>query len=209
MDAEELVTRPKPTWYNNYYFRSKLEAKWAVFFDLMKIKWNYEPEQFTCKDGSQYTPDFFLPDAILREGLEIIEPGDFDGVGATYKKRGPGVYFEIKPFSYITDHLYEERILSSMKMPLILFVGDPLEAVVNIHLWNGENKNIQLQPWWDNYMVFMYCKDCNTIKVDFDEGNYYYCPKCNAPIDWKNHAISHAAEVARNFRFQFYDPRNK
>ena len=33
-----------PTKYNNYLFRSRLEARWAVFFDAAKIKYEYEVE---------------------------------------------------------------------------------------------------------------------------------------------------------------------
>lgn len=189
MDADELITRPKPTWYNNYFFRSKLEAKWAVFFDLMKIKWSYEPEQFTCDDGSQYTPDFYLPEVFLRD-----------------EKRG--LYLEIKPSSYRSERTYLDRITSALKdSQLVLLVGDPIDAIIDVHLY--ENHNEQLCPPWDNCMVFMYCNSCHTVKFEFDEGNYYYCPVCKAGMFGTLPEISHAAEVARNFRFQFYDPRNK
>ena len=33
-----------PTKYAGIQFRSRLEARWAVFFDALKIKWEYEPE---------------------------------------------------------------------------------------------------------------------------------------------------------------------
>ena len=59
------------TEYNGYKFRSRLEARWAVFFDNARIKYDYEPEGFELSCG-KYLPDFFLP--------------DFD------------VYVEIKPF---------------------------------------------------------------------------------------------------------------
>ncbi len=32
------------TVYNGYKFRSRLEARWAVFFDAAGIKYEYEPE---------------------------------------------------------------------------------------------------------------------------------------------------------------------
>lgn len=35
--------KPKPTTYKGFRFRSKLEARWAVFFDLAGISWEYEP----------------------------------------------------------------------------------------------------------------------------------------------------------------------
>ena len=34
------------TVYNGYRFRSRLEARWAVFFDAMQIRYEYEPEGF-------------------------------------------------------------------------------------------------------------------------------------------------------------------
>ncbi len=50
-----------PTHYNGYYFRSRLEARWAVFFDTASIKYEYEPEGFT-NEGKSYLPDFYLPE---------------------------------------------------------------------------------------------------------------------------------------------------
>jgi hypothetical protein len=49
------------TQYNNHLFRSRLEAKWAIFFDEMGIKWEYEPEGFKLDNGIVYVPDFYLP----------------------------------------------------------------------------------------------------------------------------------------------------
>ena len=44
-----------PTTYAGIRFRSRLEAKWAAFFDLVGWPWEYEP--FDC-DG--WIPDFLL-----------------------------------------------------------------------------------------------------------------------------------------------------
>jgi hypothetical protein len=49
------------TVYNGYRFRSRLEARWAVFFDTLGIKYEYEPEGYDI-DGVWYLPDFWLPD---------------------------------------------------------------------------------------------------------------------------------------------------
>ncbi|MBX5010876.1 hypothetical protein HJB67_13015 [Rhizobium lentis] len=60
-----------PTIYNNVQFRSRLEARWAAFFDLSGIEWDYEPFDL---DG--WTPDF-----LLRAGgvdmLSEVKPIDF------------------------------------------------------------------------------------------------------------------------------------
>jgi hypothetical protein len=52
---------PKPieTRYKGYRFRSRLEARWAVFFDALGIPWEYEREGFDL-DGVPYLPDFYL-----------------------------------------------------------------------------------------------------------------------------------------------------
>lgn len=50
------------TEYNGYKFRSRLEARWAVFFDAAGIKYEYEPEGFELEDGTRYLPDFYLPE---------------------------------------------------------------------------------------------------------------------------------------------------
>lgn len=44
-----------PTEYNGANFRSRLEARWAAFFDLLHFKWEYEPF-----DLNGWIPDFLL-----------------------------------------------------------------------------------------------------------------------------------------------------
>jgi len=50
---------PIETVYKGYKFRSRLEARWAVFFDSLGIKWEYEKEGYKLKHG-WYLPDFWL-----------------------------------------------------------------------------------------------------------------------------------------------------
>ena len=50
------------TRYNGHRFRSRLEAKWAVAFDALGIKYLYELEGFKMAGGLCYLPDFYLPD---------------------------------------------------------------------------------------------------------------------------------------------------
>ena len=54
--------KPIETEYNGYRFRSRLEARWAVFFDTAGIPYEYEPEGFVLSDGTMYLPDFYLKD---------------------------------------------------------------------------------------------------------------------------------------------------
>lgn len=48
------------TVYNQYRFRSRLEARHAVFFDALGIKYEYEKEGYDL-GGTWYLPDFWLP----------------------------------------------------------------------------------------------------------------------------------------------------
>lgn len=48
------------TVYKGYKFRSRLEARWAVFFDALGLDWEYEPEGYELPDGTWYLPDFYI-----------------------------------------------------------------------------------------------------------------------------------------------------
>ena len=49
------------TEYNGIVFRSKNEAKWAHFFDLAGISWEYESQCFAGHNNTKYKPDFYFP----------------------------------------------------------------------------------------------------------------------------------------------------
>jgi hypothetical protein len=48
------------TRYKGYRFRSRLEARWAVFFDALGIKWEYEKEGYDLGEAGYYLPDFWV-----------------------------------------------------------------------------------------------------------------------------------------------------
>lgn len=94
------------TFYNGYKFRSRLEARWAVFFDDADIMYEYEPEGFNL-NGEWYLPDFYLPE---------------------YK-----VYIEIKPAGEIkkeNSKVWEEKCAKFRDCTgkaILLCYGDPAE----------------------------------------------------------------------------------
>ena len=57
------------TRYKGFRFRSRLEARWAVFLDTLGVKWEYEKEGYSLGDGVYYLPDFYLPD--MTSWLEV------------------------------------------------------------------------------------------------------------------------------------------
>jgi hypothetical protein len=78
---EGMELKPIKTEYAGHLFRSRLEARWAHFFDLLELRWTYEPEGFELPDG-RYLPDF---EVILSSGERC--------------------YFEVKP----DEPSFEER----------------------------------------------------------------------------------------------------
>jgi hypothetical protein len=50
------------TRYAGHRFRSRLEAKWCVFFQQIGIGWEYEPQGYLV-NGRAYLPDFYLPES--------------------------------------------------------------------------------------------------------------------------------------------------
>lgn len=53
--------RSRRTLYRGVWFRSELEARWAVWLDHMHLPWRYEMAGFEFEDDSSYLPDFWLP----------------------------------------------------------------------------------------------------------------------------------------------------
>lgn len=93
-----------PTEYKGIRFRSRLEAKWAAFFDNVGWKWNYEPD-----DLHGWIPDF-------RFGM----PTSSD------------VYVEVKPCSSIeeleaVDTDYRPRLVRQ-EMVCVFIGSNPVEA---------------------------------------------------------------------------------
>ena len=69
------------TIYKGYRFRSRLEARWAVFFDELGVKWEYEKEGFELGDVGRYLPDFWLPNCRVwcevKPSLEDITEDEY------------------------------------------------------------------------------------------------------------------------------------
>ncbi|WP_065091484.1 hypothetical protein [Rhizobium leucaenae] len=103
-----------PTTYNHVRFRSRLEARWAAFFDLAGWQWDYEPFDL---DG--WAPDFMLKGKI-RALVEVkpINFADTEGGAMTQAKAQAAKAFataaRVSPsFKDIT----EEEIISSRRLP--------------------------------------------------------------------------------------------
>lgn len=65
------------THYAGRKFRSRVEARWAVFFDACGIAWEYEFEGFHLRSGA-YLPDFWLPELHLFFEVKGEGPSDLE-----------------------------------------------------------------------------------------------------------------------------------
>jgi hypothetical protein len=61
------------TIYRGHRFRSRLEARWAVFFDWAEVPWEYEKEGYVI-NGVPYLPDFWLPRNNLWMEIKATQP---------------------------------------------------------------------------------------------------------------------------------------
>jgi hypothetical protein len=134
------------TQYDGYKFRSRTEARWAVFFNSLDIEFQYEPEGFVLPSDECYLPDFYLPNIGVRD---------------TEKD---GLWVEVKgEYSKAEWETFAE-FLQSKSAEGAFLTGDPS---------NEPNVEANYEaPRWDNHMLFVRCKDCRSIKYEFSEGNY-------------------------------------
>jgi hypothetical protein len=58
------------THYKGFRFRSRLEARYAVFFDQAGANWDYEQEGYNL-DGEYYLPDFKVNKLIDKNGVDV------------------------------------------------------------------------------------------------------------------------------------------
>lgn len=80
-DMNNDFLKPIETFYKGYKFRSRLEARWAVFFDALGLKWQYEVEGFNLSDGRYYLPDFRVTSSKELVYWYEVKPSEDKGDG--------------------------------------------------------------------------------------------------------------------------------
>lgn len=139
------------TKYNGYKFRSRLEARWAVFFDACGIEYQYEPEGFELKEG-YYLPDFYLP---------------------WFK-----CYVEIKPKDIAReDRLKAEKKLEALffehkSCVCMLCVGDPLDDDMNLLCTDYCDSNAGY-CWRNNVQFMSGCWFRDSFGIDCSSGKHF------------------------------------
>lgn len=133
------------THYNGYRFRSRLEARWAVFFDAAGIKYEYEPEGFTLQNGLCYLPDFYLPEENVyvevkppRKGAwkEIQKASHFVGNQITCLLLLSNIP-EYGPHTYYFPVLYFHPVEQELRIRHVPFSGnDELDRIFLCRTYN-------------------------------------------------------------------------
>jgi len=149
------------TKYNGILFRSRLEARWAIAFDRMGLRWNYEPEGFDLGKLGKYLPDFFFPEQrdCERMWVEIkpeIEEGSAEPPEGSWEKIA-GVVRRTNADGFIL-----------CGSPSRLYGTEHPEApgyVGFAALWAGEECG---GACWDWPYEWCQCPDCGALGIQFE-----------------------------------------
>lgn len=121
------------TEYAGCRFRSRLEARWAVFFDALRIPWEHEPDGFETSFG-KYLPDF-----------KIRIPQTEDS--------GHYQWFEVKPDEWVEDRRHAD-LASRSGVPLIVARGMPRSYDDQLKAWRSPLTAYGLGPDDDDPRVW-------------------------------------------------------
>ena len=140
--------KPIETIYNGYRFRSRAEARWAVFFDACKIQYMYEPEGFRLSDGTLYLPDFYLPESKA--------------------------YFEVKGIMSDTDMHKIKQLQKDLCVSIAIGYADMTFQSSDNYNWGG-SQTFEIASKDESYIVK--CPDCGKVFFMASTG-YYGCQCC-------------------------------
>lgn len=172
------------TRYAGCHFRSRLEARYAVLFDSLGIKWQYEPEGYKLPSG-YYLPDFYLPDVFDRQPE-------------------PGVWFEVKPYNQQDERWYELSGDANKTVYVGFGLPDPRSY---LYEWIEEFTG-QWSPYfenyfmsWDNGIVFCNCDDNGVWTMKYGPEGSYHTLSHNGQEYVHERPLREALTAARSARF--------
>ena len=128
------------TRYKGYRFRSRLEARWAVFFDALGLAWEYEPEGFDLGCGGRYLPDF-----------------------RTTSPQGIVHWYEVKPRHTKQDAKFAafEDVAQRAGEYCRLLSGDPLDMLSEMHKVCPRCGNVTPAPFDHDELDNCSCWPCD------------------------------------------------
>lgn len=168
-----------PTKYNGYTFRSRQEARWAVFFDYLGVEYEYEKEGFNLPCG-YYLPDFWIPE--WKAWIEI------KGKEPTKKELEKLVHLSLLVGGYCFLFIYPDKPGILVGPPFPICEGQFAEGVSAKFLYSPAQKRIApfllTDPWSEfdlpdmkpfgneNDLMPGICLKCKKTDLDYDEYGY-------------------------------------
>jgi hypothetical protein len=141
------------TVYRGYRFRSRLEARWAVFFQTLGVPWEYEPEGFHLSTGQWYLPDFRIK---LVDGVLWAEVKPSDGAAALLEQ-------------FMLDLPYKSArgvVLHEIPDPAAIAEGNWSEGDDFYVSVAGDHYDGCLMT--DCFHAFCVCANCGAIGIEFE-----------------------------------------
>jgi hypothetical protein len=172
--------KPIETRYNGNKFRSRLEARWAVFLDSLGVQYRYEHEGWDL-DGVWYLPDFWLPEIGMWLEIKPDLPGLLSGDGL----------------------LKAERLAIASDKPVIVMVDTPGRnpAIVLV----GPLVVAGADPIFGQWSDCLACGKVSLGAVYVPEENgrrgFCGCAAPNVPDPQTSPRLKAAATTANEFRF--------
>jgi len=177
------------TWHNGRLYRSRTEARWAVFFEALAEPFLYEPEGFVLsplEDSQQwsahldthedlfYIPDFWLPRAQQ--------------------------YIEIKPYSETWGF---DDVTTEKARRLAYHASSQVVIVCGVPRW----RDLYEQPRGDGYLAYIpsddnyywcECHGCQAVGLQYEgRTNRMACKRKGCPIYGNNEDRGHRINTER------------
>lgn len=183
------------TKYKGYLFRSRLEARWAVFFDCCGVEYEYEPEGYDLGNGLMYLPDFLLHGVDGRDGgdLYVEVKGQMDDADAEKINR------------FYETGMVNPSICQKSKTAILVVGNIPSGEDIDDILWFIEGEAYANNGDWPN------CYNFETIDGDHfaaypginkNGGFELFGDDSNYLCDMDRIATEKAYRIARQARFE-------
>jgi hypothetical protein len=170
-----MTYKPIKTNYNGIDYKSRLEARWQMFFDDIGILAVYEPFLIE-KNGVQWVPDFILNNGTSNDCRIAIE---------------------IKPI--VPNDEYIQRLFNlydPKKGEILILIGRPCVKNTESLIFTSDKNGKSIGKG----VNFVKCSKCGRFTIQaIDDFSYLTCEAYH-PIDGFLHP-SEAAEKATYFRF--------
>jgi hypothetical protein len=187
------VIRAIETHYRGCRFRSRLEARWAVFLDHLDVRWEYEKEGYALPSGA-YLPDFWLPDLQCWVEIKPEEPTEL----------------ESKLAQELADFTRKNAFLFYGPVPGFAGGYDSNSGEF-FQPFDPESPHDPVNQWADYcFYAFCVCPDCGIVGIEFaGRSDRLPCKGCSHTSRdlGRNYTFDHprileAVAAARSARFE-------